>query len=197
MNRNRRKSLRTHTSVKPCVVRLGIGEDQGFVIDESDEGIRIGGLDLLVLFADQKVTVLQDNRKVVGRCRVVLRDIDGLFQIGVYRETEPFAEDPQSLLLNSFMRDKEINRVCVPVDVVDEDHVRIRHLDGREFTVHRKELFQLTRSERMEELCDDDRLSAVMRLYSMTSSQNEFTNREMVLNHEFGPPVRSLLADRG
>lgn len=196
MKPNRRKSLRTNTSGVPCVVRLGVGEDQATVIDESDEGIRIGGLDLLILFADQKVTVIHGDKKIVGRCRVVSRDEKGKFQVGVYRETETFQENPHSLLLNSFMRFNEYNMVCVPIDVVDDRQIRIRFLDGKEFTVNREDVFQLTRSERMEELCDDDQLSAIMQFYSMTSSNNEFTNRETVLNHEFGPPVRSLSITR-
>ncbi len=119
-----------------------------------------------------------------------------MFQVGVFRETEGYEENPQSLLLNSFMSFNEHNLVCVPIDVIDERQIRIRFLDGKEFTVNREDIFQLTRAERMEELCDEDRLSAIMQFYSMANSNNEFTNREMVLNHEFGPPVRSLSTTR-
>lgn len=192
MRPNRRRSLRTNTSGISCVVRLGVGEDQGYVVDESDEGIRVGGLDLLVLFADQKVTVIHHESKVVGRCRVVSRDEDGLFQVGIFREPETFQENTQSLLLNSFMRFNEYNMVCVPIGVIDDRQIRIRFLDGKEFTVNREDIFQLTRPERMEELCDKDHLEAILQFYNLTSSKNEFTNREMVLNFEFGPPVRSL-----
>ena len=196
MHKNRRRSLRTNTSNVPCVVKLGVGEDQGIVVDESDEGIRIGGLDLLILFADQKVTVIYDGKEIVGRCRVVSRDQQGKFQVGVFRETECYVEDPQSLLLNSFMSFNEHHLVCVPIGVVDDQQIRIQFLDGKQFTVNRVDIFQMTREERIEELLDEDRLAAIMQFYSMTSSQNEFTNREMVLNHEFGPPVRSLSVTR-
>ena len=118
MIQNRRRSLRTNTSGLPCVVRLGVGEDQGIVVDESEEGIGIDGLDILILFADQKVTMFHDHKKVIGRCRAVSsRRVPG---------SESFEENPKSFLLNSFTRFNEYNMVCVPIGVIDEDQIRIQ-----------------------------------------------------------------------
>lgn len=178
----------------PCLVKIDGGRDVGILIDASDEGLRIGGLDLLILFADQVVTVDYDDQEFVGRCRVVSRDENWLFQVGVFQETESYQKSHRSLLINSFFRAHNQSVVCAPLFVENEQKIRIQFLNGERANVRRTELIQLTRGERMEQLCDSRLLWSAMKFYSMDNSANEFTNRERVLNFEFGPPVVSLSA---
>ena len=194
MNINRRKFLRLNTDRQQCNVRLGIGESAGFVVDESIEGLRIGGLDLLILFADQKVTVEYDGESIVGRCRSVSRGDGGYFEVGIHREGDDYTEDPKSILQNTFMKFDGKSVTCVPMGVTQDDDVQIKLINGKEFTVSRDQIFQLTRQERLEELCDDDTLAKVMQVYRLMDDANAFTSRTAVLDHEFGPAVRSLSA---
>ena len=78
--------------------------------------------------------------------------------------------------------------------VTQDDDVQIKLINGKEFTVSRDQIFQLTRQERLEELCDDDTLAKVMQVYRLMDDANAFTSRTAVLDHEFGPAVRSLSA---
>ena len=135
MNINRRKFLRLNTDRQQCNVRLGIGESAGFVVDESIEGLRIGGLDLLILFADQKVTVEYDGESIVGRCRSVSRGDGGYFEVGIHREGDDYTEDPKSILLNTFMKFDGKSVTCVPMGVTQDDDVQIKLINGKEFTV--------------------------------------------------------------
>lgn len=194
MDLNRRKFLRLNADRQQCIVRLGIGESGGFLIDESIEGLRVGGLDLLILFADQKVAVEINDELIVGRCRSVSRSDGGYFEVGIHRERDDYDGDSQSLLLNSFMKFDGNSVTCVPLGLVGDDEVRIRLINGKEFTVMRNQIFQLTRQERLEELCDEEALAKVMQVYRLMDNDNGFTNRTSVLDHEFGPAVRALSA---
>ena len=199
MNINRRKFLRLNTDRQQCNVRLGIGESAGFVVDESIEGLRIGGLDLLILFADQSRRSgwapprrpcrtrlpLSTTESIVGRCRSVSRGDGGYFEVGIHREGDDYTEDPKSILLNTFMKFDGKSVTCVPMGVTQDDDVQIKLINGKEFTVSRDQIFQL---------CDDDTLAKVMQVYRLMDDANAFTSRTPVLDHEFGPAVRSLSA---
>ncbi|MFK7768135.1 MAG: hypothetical protein AB8B55_13005 [Mariniblastus sp.] len=192
MDLNRRKFLRLNSDRQQCVVRLGIGESGGFVVDESIEGLRVGGLDLLILFADQKVMVEFNDETITGRCRGISRGEGGYFEVGIFRETADYVEDTESILLNSFMSFNGKNIAVVPIGIVGDDQLRIRLINGKEFTIDRDKVLQITRQERLEELCNDEALAGVMEVYRLMDSSNGFTNRASVLDHEFGPALRSL-----
>ncbi len=196
MNENRRKFMRINASSVDCVVKLGVGESPGVLINESIDGLRIGEMELLILIADQKVTVCHDDGVTVGRCRSVSRNPNGTFQIGIYRVPDNYVGDATSILLNSFMRFDGCDVVCVPLAVMDDNRLRIRLINGVEFTVRREQLFQLTREEREQELRNPGKLQKLIEVYSFMDNSRDWYGADDVVNHEFGPPVQALARGR-
>lgn len=192
MNQNRRKFNRIGTRDANCIVKLGIEESAGIVVDESIDGIRLGQLALLVLVADQKIKVEYDDQEFVGRCRSVSRDENDLFEIGVYRETDDYQQQPISMLLNSFVHFNNCNIVCVPLTVIDENRIRIRLLHGKEFTANRNQILQLTRKERTKELADEKHLADIIQVYAMMNSPKELNDLDSILYQEFGPSIEPI-----
>ena len=192
MNENRRKFMRINTASAQCLVKLGVGESTGVVVNESIDGLRIGEMELLILVADQKVTVCYDEGVTYGRCRSVSRDPNGTFQIGIYRVTDDYVAETTSILLNSFMRFDGCDVVCVPLAALSGNRIRIRLLDGSEFTVKREQLFALTREEREQELRQPAKLQKLIDVYSFMDNSRDWYGADDVLNHEFGPAIRSL-----
>ena len=192
MYENRREFLRINAQDAKCVVKLGIGQSSGYVIDESISGIRVGGLELLMLIADQKVTVVHDGQSIVGRCRSVTRDENGLFRIGIFRESEAHLSEPRSILLNSFMNLGGCDLVCLPLAVVDEHRIRVRLMDEKEFVVRRNQIFQLTRDEREKALRNHQTLTEISNIYSLMDDSRNWATVNDILLVEFGPPLKSL-----
>ncbi len=178
------------------MVKLGVGESPGVLINESIDGLRIGEMELLILIADQKVTVCHDDGVTVGRCRSVSRNPNGTFQIGIYRVPDNYVGDATSILLNSFMRFDGCDVVCVPLAVMDDNRLRIRLINGVEFTVRREQLFQLTREEREQELRNPGKLQKLIEVYSFMDNSRDWYGADDVVNHEFGPPVQALARGR-
>lgn len=194
MIRNRRKHERIPTGT-PCKIRLGESVADGLVVDHSPFGLRVSGLHLLVLLVDQLVTVQVRTMAIKGRCRGISRNQDGTFQIGICRILDDLEEHRSlSILVNSFMQFGEDKAVCIPIRVIDDESLLIQLLDQPEAVVSREDVIQLTRPERLEELCDSEKLARMLRVYRIKESGNEFSDRAAVLDHEFGPAVKFAMA---
>lgn len=186
---NKRKSERISPIDSDCIFKIAGGSSDGLLIDKSEEGIRVGKLDLLILFADQQVVVETADEIIVGRCRCVSRQPDGTFQVGILREPEEFDDDSDSILLNSFVHLGDDKVVCIPSSI-HEFTMQICLLNNEEIEVHVDQVEQLTREERLDELCDENCLAQAMISYEIEDTGNSFADRTTVLNHEFGPAIK-------
>jgi hypothetical protein len=192
MIREKRKSKRTKLTDSECIVGLGSGSAAGALLDVSNEGLRVGGLSLLVLLADQKVVVTMADETISGRCRTVTREPDGTFQIGILREPKDYIDESHSVLINSYLQFKGQKLVCIPIGF-DDHTVQVRLLSGEELTVANHQVVQLVREERLEELCDKDLLSHALLTNKIKASGNDFADRSKVLAHEFGPTIKPYM----
>lgn len=162
---------------------------EGFVIDESIGGIRVGGVPLLHLFINQPFSIEYDDLAIGCRSRTVSRGDDGLFQIGLIRDGEKL-EDPSSecTLVNSFWKVDGITIVCFPRNIIDEKNMTISFPDGKEFQVPIEDVTQMTRDERGDYLLDAELRNKIAEIYSaMYNNQSLFTDRRSILTHEYGP----------
>lgn len=192
MIRNRRKHERIPTGT-PCRIRLGDAVSDALIVDHSPTGLRVAGLQLLILMVDQVVTIQVQESAINGRCRTISRSDDGTFQVGICRILEDRDEDPDSILLNSFMQFGDDKVICIPIEVVNKGQLLIKLLDQPEAVVDASEVVQLTRPERLEELCDSDKLKRMLTVYRLEPSGNEFSDRAAVLDYEFGPALKYAL----
>ena len=189
MSQERRKFLRLNVSEVNCQVKLGQETLPGQLLDESIGGVRIGSVPLLALSLNQPVQVTFETQVIVGVCRSVDRQADGLYSIGVRRsEAAPVDEETASaMLLNTFMEFSGCDILCIPISSVDETSVRVMMIDGREFEVDRSKLFSMTREERVEKLCGERRFHNILQVYQLPVTDNAFDARDLIINQEFGP----------
>lgn len=185
--RNRRKSERQPTNQVPCIIKINSVPAEGVLLDASAEGAKIGGILVSLLFADQVVEVQTPDDHFFGRCRTVHRDSDGLFQIGLLKTSDQSVEPSPTVLINSFVQNSENKSVCVPL-AVEDDWIRVQLLDGQQMNVPAWQIVQMTREERLEELCNEPVLKQSLLTYDRPSTSNDFVDRTTILNHEFGPP---------
>lgn len=186
MNENRRQSIRISGGHLPCQVIINGTCGSGVVIDESIHGLSVGRLDLVILLQDQPIEVKLENEHVIGKCRSVARDDAGLFRVGIRKQDEP-QPPSNNILLNSYMNFGGCNVVCLPIKVVDEEHLLIRLLDGKEFAVTKNQLKQLTRAERTAELKQDRQLFEQIRsIYAAMSPGLILGSVDRIIEQEFG-----------
>jgi len=164
-------------------------QTDGHVVNESIGGIRIGGGPLLHLFVNQTFTIEYDDTEVTGYSRTASRSDDGLFEIGLVRESEnDDATSSDSTLVNSFWEVDGISVVCFPRNIIDQDTISISFPDGKEFPVPIEELSQMTRHERAEYLLNAELRKKIGDVYgAMYNNQTLFTDRKSILKHEYGP----------
>lgn len=194
MLRNRRISPRQPAGQIPCTIVFNSVPAEGVVLDLSAEGAKVGGVRVSLLFADQVVHVQTPNAQFTAQCRTASRDNDGTFQIGLLKiQDQQFPNPSPTVLINSFVKNDNLSSVCLPLGF-EGDLIRIQLLDGRQVLVPEHQIEQLTRSERLEHLCDEDCLEGALEAYGQARTGNDFVDRKTVLNHEFGPPNLCLVA---
>ena len=188
MIRNRRNSERMPAGSTRCSINIDSSVSDGVLIDTSSSGFKIGRLNLLMLFVDQKVELQTEHGTFLGRCRTVSRDSDGTFQVGILRVADDFVENLSSILINSFVNIGDRRLVCVPT-AFEQNSVEVQLLNGERRSVASDQFTQMTRQERLEELCDADRLTQALSVHDRKATGNDFSDRTLVLNHEFGLPT--------
>ena len=185
---NRRKFGRIGADRQQCLLRMDGASTEGYIVNESIGGIRLGGVALLHLFANQTFTIEYDDVSVLGYSRAVSRGEDGLFEIGLSRELESNETSSEATLINSFWELDGTLIVCLPRGFVDQDTISISFPDGKEFDLPIEDVVQMTRQERDEYLQDADNRGKVGQIYgAMYNKSDMFENRRLILNHEFGP----------
>ena len=163
---------------------------EGFIVNESIGGIRVGGVPLLHLFVNQPFTIEYDDLVVKGLSRTASRGEDGLFEIGLIREDDSKASSSESTLVNSFWEVDGISVVCFPRNIIDEQKMSISFPDGKEFEVLIEDVVQMTREERSEYLLDTKLRTKVGEVYSaLYKNQSLFGDRRAILAHEYGPEL--------
>lgn len=187
MLRNRRKSERQPVSQIPCTIVINSVPAEGVILDLSNEGAKVSGIRVSLLFADQVVQVQTQDEAFIAQCRTVSRNQDGTFQIGLLRVNEQLPIPSPTVLINSFVQNGDLSSVCLPLGF-EGNSIRVQLLDGQQVTLPQHQVVQLTRPERLEKLCDEDCLENALGAYGHPSSGNDFGDRTTVLNHEFGPP---------
>ena len=187
---NRRKYGRIGISDQSCVIRMNGIATEGFIVNESIGGIRVGGVPLLHLFANQPFTIEYDDLVVSGLARTATRGDDGLFEIGLVREGEAETSSSESTLVNSFWEVDGISVVCFPRNIIDEQKMSISFPDGKEFEVLIDDVDQMTREVRGEYLLDAQRRKKIGDVYSaLYNNQTLFNDRRSILAHEYGPEL--------
>lgn len=197
MSQNRRKYIRIDSGNIPCRVTIGQTCYDATLINESIYGLGIGGLIPAFLGLDQHVVVEYEAEKILGKCRSAARDTDGQFQIGILKsDDDPLTEFSQTLI-NSYVEFSGTRIICSPVQEFDNGQIRIQLLDGKEFTLPRSKIVQLTRNERKEELKDDLLgVGRLMKIYEALNSDRCWTSERDILEHEFGPSSLVLASSR-
>ena len=187
---NRRKYGRIGISDQSCVIRMNGIATEGFIVNESIGGIRVGGVPLLHLFANQPFTIEYDDLVVSGLARTATRGDDGLFEIGLVREGEAETSSSESTLVNSFWEVDGISVVCFPRNIIDEQKMSISFPDGKEFEVLIDDVDQMTREVRGEYLLDAQRRKKIGDVYAaLYNNQTLFNDRKSILAHEYGPEL--------
>ena len=187
---NRRKYGRIGIGEQSCVIRMNGIATEGFIINESIGGIRVGGVPLLHLFANQPFEIEYDDLVVAGLARTATRRDDGLFEIGLVRDGEAETSSSESTLVNSFWEVDGISVVCFPRNIIDEQKMSISFPDGKEFEVLIDEVEQMTREARGEYLLDAERRKKIGDVYSaLYNNQTLFNDRKSILAHEYGPEL--------
>lgn len=164
---------------------------EGYLVDESIGGIRVGGVPLLHLFVNQPFTVEYEDIVVNGSSRTASRGENGLFEIGLVRDSEEDTSASESTLVNSFWEVDGMTVICFPRRVIDDDHILISFPDGKEFKVRMDELTQMTREERSSYLLDADLRKKIGEFYAtIYNNRTLFNDRRSILSHEYGPEPR-------
>jgi len=163
---------------------------EGFIVNESIGGIRVGGVPLLHLFANQPFTIEYDDLVVEGLSRTASRGEDGLFEIGLIRQSEVKGQSSstESTLVNSFLEVDEISIVCFPRNIIDDQKMSISFPDGKKFEVLIEDVVQMTRDERGEYLMDARLRQKIGEVYcALYRNQTLFRDRKSIVAHEYGP----------
>lgn len=190
MNENRRKFIRIDAGRAPCQIEIGGVRSDGYLINESIYGVCVGGLDLMFLGADQQVLIESENERIVGRCRSASKEGDGKFQIGILKSEDNSEYGINRILINSYIEFGGARIVCIPLGRQPRDLVQIRLIDGKEFTVSRSKVVQMTRSERQNELNQDvSTLGRLLKIYAALTDDRSWHSVNEVLVQEFGPRV--------
>lgn len=184
---NRRKYGRIGIGDQTCLVRMNGAATEGYIINESIGGIRVGGVPLLHLFVNQKFTIEYDDISVTGFSQTASRGEDGLFEIGLSREEELEPTSSEATLINSFWVVDGVSFVCFPRNIIDQDTMSISFPDGKEFEVPIEDVIQMTQDERSEYLLDAEVRGKVSELYAaMYRNSSMFSDRRSILTHEYG-----------
>ncbi len=180
MTGERRKFSRMPMQVIDCdFVAEGL-RYAGKVTQTSIEGLLVSGLDLIYLKYNQNATVIYPDHRHEGRCRNILRQADGKFQVGIERGDVERPENEDRLLLASYLKCDQHLVSCRPLGKTREGRFVIKLFSGAEFATDRENLVSLTVKERMAQL-DIATSEAAAQVYGVA--------RPDVLDFEFGNPV--------
>jgi hypothetical protein len=197
MSQNRRKFIRVDSGNTPCRVTIGASRSAAWLVNESIYGLCVGGLELMFLASDQQVIVEYESERITGRCRSAARDTDGKFQIGIFKSDEEPGENVSQILINSYIDFGGCRIVCLPIQILDSQRVRIRLMDGKKFPVSRAKVIQLTRQERLTTLQEDSsELEKLLKVYSALDWGRVWMSENDILDQEFGVTDSFLVGGR-
>lgn len=195
MSQNRRKFIRIDAGSTPCQITIGQDCSKAILVNESIYGLCVGGLDLMFLAADQQVIVEYESERIIGRCRSASKDANGSFQIGILKTEDDFKREVSQILVNSFMDFGGCKIVCLPLGMQPDGQVRIRLIDGKEFSVEKCKIVQMTRPERQAEFTEDPSdLGRLLKIYSALDDSRNWTCEGDILDLEFGTANQPSLA---
>ncbi len=187
MSQNRRKFIRIDAGNAPCHVTIGQARSEATMVNESIYGLCIGGLDIMFLSANQLMVVEYESDRIVGRAKSASRDSDGRFQIGILKSDDEPDRDITQILINSFMDFVGFKVVCIPIGLKPDGKILIRLIDGKEFSVEKSKIMQMTRYEREAELSEDlTMLGRLLKLYSVMNPSMNWNSEQDILDQEFG-----------
>ncbi len=193
MSENRRKYIRIDSGNAPCTLQINGAAASAELANESIFGLCVGGIELMLLAADQPVTILYENEQIKGRCKSVSRDENGKFQIGIQKTDDDKESDRSLILVNTYMNFGGYHIVCLPIEMLPDDQVRIRLLDGKEFIVNRDQMIQFTRQEREANLRHPGMLQEILGIYTALNDNRCWYGESDILNHEFGYQESAVL----
>ena len=187
MSQNRRKYHRVPIGVDAATATLRGSEFGVDVIDQSIDGLRIGGLPLDRLSVGERIEVDVDGEQILGRTRCIARVDERRYEIGIQREDFIDEESPDdgNLLLVSFIHFQERWICCQIVEDIDDSWIRIELPDGKRFQVARTVLFQLTESERREMLRDEKEFFGATEFYQFMVPHLVWDTIDQVVRFEF------------
>jgi hypothetical protein len=185
MNLNRRRYHRVPSRDLPCKLKFRGEMIDIRIVNESIEGLRIGDVKLEHLERGELIEVLIDGETVRGRSRSVSRNKDETYQVGIQREPTILGKRVYSQLLGHFIRFQGQWVFCVLVEQVGSSRVRIRLLDGKEFTISRNQIFQLTEEERRAMLSDPEEFATTVEFYSLMAPHLTFDDIDSLIVREF------------
>ena len=121
----RRKFKRFQCAPQNCEISFDLAKHPGAIVEESVGGMKLRGLDLLVVPEDCPVQIEQLGVTQAGTVRSVSR-VDGKFQLGVsLQRKKPEASEFKKLLLGCFVYEDNHLLPCQPVGMEAGDRVRI------------------------------------------------------------------------
>ncbi len=180
----RRKFKRIQRDPLACNISFDMAKHPGAIIEESIGGLKIRGLDLLVLPEDAPIQIEHLGVSQTGVVRNASRNSEK-FEIGISLQNADVENfEVKNLLLSCFIYENEHLVACQPVEIDQDENIRIVLWDGREKTVRRNELTPLTRYERKQVLeATPDHVAYLRDQYLLDADQNNII--DAILHYEF------------
>ncbi|MEM7455602.1 MAG: PilZ domain-containing protein [Planctomycetota bacterium] len=185
---NRRKYQRFPIAGTPCRIVLRGRTVSAMLVNESIEGLRVGGLAIKSLARGEQIQVMLDDRIVEGLTRSVSRSENENFEIGVQREDfSRYSDDAESRLLARYINFNGHLIVCEVCCSLSADSRLIRLLNGKELEVKPASLVSLSMDERRAILEADEELEAIEQIYKAFLPDAQLESVESILELEFSP----------
>lgn len=182
----RRKFKRIQRDPLACNINIDMSFHPGAIIEESIGGLKIRGLDLLVLPQDYPITIEHLGVQQTGIVRSITRN-SGTFEVGISLQPLDFEETSEkNLLLSCFIYEAEQLVVCQPLELDQNGQVRITLWNDAERVVDRSQLVPLTRGERKQVLdATPEHVNFLQAQYSLGQQEDLV---DAILEYEFVIP---------
>ena len=184
--KERRKFKRTPCGPFDCQIRFDLAKHPGAIIEESIGGLKLSGLDLLVVPENCPITVEHMETQQSGVVRSVSRQ-NGKLQLGVsLQQSVPENQRVvENLLLGCYIYEDEQLVACHPIALESDGRVLVELWDGQQRIVPRDQLTPLTRGERRQILeATAGHVAHLLSIYDL-ESEDDATKVDAILIFEF------------
>jgi hypothetical protein len=184
--KNRRKFSRMIPVNAECELKIGGEKLKCELLEDSIGGMKVGGLDLLLVPQDAAVELNYRDFAQQGCCRSICRGEGNRFEMGIMLCDETSRPTTGGLLVGCFVRCHDNMIACRPIGLSDDGRVRLQIHDGKEFVIARKFLVGKTRNERARDLyANPAEVQFASKNYGL-NVDNATDRVETIVDFEFG-----------